>query len=237
MTDMSWHCGDRTSPTHSDPEHTCPNWDLAPIRDRVGVAGKNNAADVRVIRGALNRVIGSAATLPRLETTTEASRELIDAIRRFQRFALGAGSVNGYIRPKGQTYRALSKELHMKRIVVSLKDQILEALQDGRRVFRFECVTGDGAHPTTPGTFKVFRKRDEHRSSIYGTQMNYAMTFSHDGKAIHQYHGVSGLTAVRLLKHNMGVDFFGSHGCVRLAEADARTLFHWTPMGAAVYIY
>jgi lipoprotein-anchoring transpeptidase ErfK/SrfK len=32
-------------------------------------------------------------------------------------------------------------------------------------------------------------------------------------------------------------DWFGSHGCLRLEEADARTLFRWTPSGTVVQVY
>ena len=57
--------------------------------------------------------------------------------------------------------------------------------------------------------------------------MNYAQFFTGDGKAIHQYHGVAPLEIVRVLKK--GSDWFGSHGCVRLTESHAKTLYAWTP--------
>jgi lipoprotein-anchoring transpeptidase ErfK/SrfK len=53
------------------------------------------------------------------------------------------------------------------------------------------------------------------------------MFFSADGKAIHQYHGLVPLSVVRAAKS--ASDWFGSHGCVRLTEADAKALFEWTP--------
>lgn len=48
-----------------------------------------------------------------------------------------------------------------------------------------------------------------------------------DGKALHQYHGLLPLAVVRVAKK--GSDWFGSHGCVRLTEDDAKTLCNWTP--------
>jgi lipoprotein-anchoring transpeptidase ErfK/SrfK len=66
--------------------------------------------------------------------------------------------------------------------------------------------------------------------------MNWAMFFTHDGKAIHQYHGIAGLKAVRIMRHNVS-DWFGSHGCVRLEEAHAAALWHWTPIGTQIYVY
>ncbi|WP_081687011.1 L,D-transpeptidase family protein [Chitinilyticum litopenaei] len=52
-----------------------------------------------------------------------------------------------------------------------------------------------------------------------------------DGKAFHQYHGPS-FTAVRL---GRGIsDWFGSHGCVRLSEDDAKSLFNWADVGSTL---
>jgi lipoprotein-anchoring transpeptidase ErfK/SrfK len=65
---------------------------------------------------------------------------------------------------------------------------------------------------------------------------HYALFFTHDGKALHQYHGPVDLRAIRFMRHNVS-EWFGSHGCVRLREADARALFNWSPMGTAVYVY
>lgn len=42
-----------------------------------------------------------------------------------------------------------------KRIVANLALQVLEAFEGKTRVFRFECVTGDGEHPTDRGTFHI----------------------------------------------------------------------------------
>ena len=95
-------------------------------------------------------------------------------------------------------------------------------------------MTGDQDHPTNPGVFKIFKKNRIHRSSKYDAQMNYAMFFERDGKAIHQYHGPFTLT--RLAKTALS-DRFGSHGCVRLEESNARTLFDWALNGTTVQVY
>ena len=121
-----------------------------------------------------------------------------------------------------------------KRIVVDLTSQTLEALEGGQRVYQFDCVSGDSAHPTDKGTFKIVRKDRIHRSSKYNVQMNFAMFFTTDGKAIHQYHGLVPLAVVRTLRS--GSDWFGSHGCVRLTEEDAKTLFDWTPNGTIIEV-
>ena len=65
--------------------------------------------------------------------------------------------------------------------------------------------------------------------------MNYAMFFTADGKAIHQYHGALPVSTVRFLKSKVS-DYLGSHGCVRLAEDDAKALFEWAPIGTVVEV-
>jgi hypothetical protein len=122
-----------------------------------------------------------------------------------------------------------------KQIVVDLASQTLEALEGGKRAFLFDCVTGDADHPTDRGTFRVIRKHHPHTSSKYHVRMDYAMFFTTDGKAIHQYHGMMPLSVVRTLKSNVS-DYLGSHGCVRLVEDDARSLYEWTPIGTQVKV-
>ncbi|HKO47146.1 MAG TPA: L,D-transpeptidase [Polyangiaceae bacterium] len=119
--------------------------------------------------------------------------------------------------------------------MVHLETQTVEAFDSGARVYTFICVTGDASHPTDPGTFKIDRKYPIYRSKKYNAQMNYAMFFSSDGKAIHQYHGTLPLATVRFLKSSVS-DALGSHGCVRLTEDDAKALFEWAPIGTPVEV-
>jgi len=121
-----------------------------------------------------------------------------------------------------------------KRILVKTGNQTLQAFAGTRTVFDVDCVTGDSSHPTTAGTFSIFRKVHPCRSIKYNVQMNFAMFFTVDGKAIHQYHGIMPLAIVRLAKS--GTDWFGSHGCVRLTRGNASSLFNWTPQFTQVKV-
>jgi len=123
----------------------------------------------------------------------------------------------------------------MKRIVVNLEDQTVEAYEGENLVHQFNCVTGDDDHPTDPGTFKIIRKEHPYRSKTYHVQMDYANFFTDDGKALHQYHGPVPLEIVRTLKKGVS-EWFGSHGCVRLEEDAARTLYEWAPLGTKVIV-
>ena len=121
-----------------------------------------------------------------------------------------------------------------KKIIVRLRDQTVEALDGGVRVFMFDGVTGDSSHPTNKGSFRVIRKEHPYRSKSYNVQMNYALFFTTDGKALHQYHGVVPLGVLRVMKS--GTDWIGSHGCVRLSESDAAALYNWAPTQTAVVV-
>jgi hypothetical protein len=117
---------------------------------------------------------------------------------------------------------------------VLLDELELQALDDGTLVYTFDMVPGDGDNPTPKGCFYINRKHETYTSKKYKVPMNYAMFFKDTGEAIHQYHGpvsISTLKAMRAVS-----DFFGSHGCVRLDEADAKKLFTWAPMGTPVQV-
>lgn len=122
-----------------------------------------------------------------------------------------------------------------KVIKVDLTAQLVDAYDGNERIHRFECVSGDKDHPTDRGKFKIQRKYEIYRSRAYNVQMNYAMFFTADGKALHQYHGAVPLNIVRTFRGKVS-EWFGSHGCVRLSEADARALFEWAPLGTSVEV-
>lgn len=234
---MPWHCGSVRCKTHSSPDHQCPHWHLAGISGSVGAGGRNHHEDVRIIQGGLNRFAAARASSQRLSTDGTVTAAVIGAIKQLQVTGLGVESPDGRVDPGGRTFTLLAQSLKtrssQKRIEVSLRDQYLEAYEGERRVYRFPCMTGASDHPTTPGTFKIGRRLREHRSRKYDADMDFALFFSDDGKAIHQYHGP--FTTVRFMKGMS--DWFGSHGCVRLEESDARTLFDWAVPGTSVHIY
>jgi lipoprotein-anchoring transpeptidase ErfK/SrfK len=123
-----------------------------------------------------------------------------------------------------------------KVIKVDLTAQLVDAYDGSERIHRFECVSGDKDHPTDRGRFKIQRKHEIYRSRAYNVQMNYAMFFTADGKALHQYHGAVPLSVVRTFRGKVS-EWFGSHGCVRLSETDARALFEWAPLGTTVEVF
>ena len=120
-----------------------------------------------------------------------------------------------------------------KRIEVNLSRQVLLAFDGATQVYSFDCVSGDDSHPTPLGYWRINRKHRHYVSHTYHVRMDYAMFFTTTGEAIHQSHLVGPLSYLKM----MGLGFVGSHGCVRLAEEDAATLFAWAPMGTPVWVH
>jgi len=121
-----------------------------------------------------------------------------------------------------------------KKISVDLKAQKVTA-RDGTTVFHTcECVSGDSSHPTPKGTFKINRKNHPYTSMKYKVSMNYAMFFTSTGEALHQYHGPAPWGLLRLGRTI--TEAVGSHGCVRLQEADAKKLYAWAAIGTMVEV-
>jgi lipoprotein-anchoring transpeptidase ErfK/SrfK len=141
----------------------------------------------------------------------------------------------------------------LKKIVVDIESQTLIAY-DGNTVFRTcACVTGKSDHPTSQGTWHVMEKRNPCSSLSYKDKegkpipMNYAMRFTPDWQAIHEFNanwykdeGDAAkwlqwklMNIERWLADNWDAyrkwDDVGSHGCVRLNEDDAKALYEWVP--------
>lgn len=121
-----------------------------------------------------------------------------------------------------------------KKIVILLDEMELDAFEDGKLVFSFDTVPGDKDHPTPKGCFFINRKHEKYTSKKYKVPMNFAMFFTNTGEAIHQYHGVLSVSTLKSLKS--ASDWFGSHGCARLDESNAKKLFEWAPVGTPVHV-
>lgn len=126
-----------------------------------------------------------------------------------------------------------SKVDKSKYIVINLDRQVLMLYQSKKQVKKFDCVSGDSRHPTPEGIFIIQRKKHPCMSNEYKVPMDYALFFTGRGHAIHQGYVVG---ACSLLK-TVGFDSIGSHGCVRLSEADAATVFNWAEVGTTVKIH
>jgi lipoprotein-anchoring transpeptidase ErfK/SrfK len=128
-----------------------------------------------------------------------------------------------------------------KLIEVDRHSQRVVAYEGSKRVFQFDCFTGDLQTPTNPGTFRITWKDRWHVSQEYHRPMPYALFFDR-GRAIHGGHHVE----MRHLLMSAGLGRLdsvlpesakiASHGCVNLKDVDAAKLFEWASEGTRVLV-
>ena len=126
-----------------------------------------------------------------------------------------------------------SEELGKKKeIQVFIKEQVLVALEDGKKIYSFDIVTGSDGKETNAGRYLIFRKVKKYTSKAYGSEMPYTMFFTKDGKAIHG----TQMATLRSYLHSYLTDSVGSKGCVGLTDDNAKALFEWAPVGTLVVV-
>jgi lipoprotein-anchoring transpeptidase ErfK/SrfK len=127
---------------------------------------------------------------------------------------------------------ATFRTAHDKRIDVSLSQQRLSMIEDGRVLRTIVTATGVAAAPTPAGTFSVQYKSPQMRfrgvnpdGSRYDIpDVNWVMPFWGD----YTLHGA-------YWRARFGVP--GSDGCVSMTDADAKILFDWADVGTPVTIH
>lgn len=117
---------------------------------------------------------------------------------------------------------AASAEQGPMKLVVSLADQTMDVYVGERFVERLPVSSGMAGHTTPTGVFSILEKRRFHNSNIYsGAPMPFMQRLTWSGIALH---------AGRL-------PFYpASHGCIRISERDAASLFQRTRAGAHVIV-
>ena len=99
-------------------------------------------------------------------------------------------------------------------IKVDKSTQTLTVARDGRTLHTWAVSTGKAGHATPSGSFTTFRMEADHFSKEWDeAPMPHAVFFTKQGHAIHGSFDVKRLGSP------------ASHGCVRLAPANAATLF------------
>lgn len=107
-------------------------------------------------------------------------------------------------------------------IVVSLPAQMAYVYRGGVLIGATTVSTGREGHETPVGSFEILQKRRDHRSNLYDdAPMPFMQRLTWDGIALHGG-AIPGHPA--------------SHGCVRLPQSFARSLFGVTQLGASVHI-
>lgn len=108
---------------------------------------------------------------------------------------------------------------HGRHIEGSISKQVVALIGKGGKVEAiYPTSSGKGSTPTIRGTFRVYRK-DAGTNSLGMLDAVYFIR----GYAVHGYPSVPTYPA--------------SHGCFRIPNADARTVFNWSRMGTIVDSY
>jgi len=211
------------------------------INQAVGKSSPNKKEDIATIISLLEKrkkdnyykTKMASVIIPKI-SDSDIEQKIMEAIRKFQKNVQGV-TPDGVVSPNGNTILFMGGVRNKgKQIIVELDAQNLYAYDNGLRVYKFNCASGSSKHKTAikPELHHVFRKHEDYTSKTYNAPMDYAMFFTKDGKAIHESRAVGPTSYLKM----MGVDYFGSHGCVRLSGSDAKKLFFWSPMRTPVFI-
>jgi lipoprotein-anchoring transpeptidase ErfK/SrfK len=96
--------------------------------------------------------------------------------------------------------------------------QVLALAQAGRVVATYHASSGKPSTPTVFGTFHFYLK-----AAGTNAKSMYDSNFFIRGYAVHGYPDVPAYAA--------------SHGCIRIPNADAPTVFAWVSVGDPIYLY
>src|ERR1700679_1217440 len=99
-------------------------------------------------------------------------------------------------------------------ITVDKNAQLMTVAVDGVERYQWPVSTGNPSHETPNGSFRTFRKEEDHYSKEFDdAPMPHSIFFTKVGHAIH---GTDS-------EGKLGIPV--SHGCVRLSRANATTLY------------
>lgn len=137
---------------------------------------------------------------------------------------LGAFSISAFASETGLSTDVTAKpDLRPIQIVVSRADQSLQVFKGTEVIAESHVSTGKRGHTTPTGVFSILEKRRRHFSNLYNNApMPFMQRLTWSGIALHASNSVPRYPA--------------SHGCVRLPNSFAKTLFSLTKRGAHVVI-
>lgn len=137
---------------------------------------------------------------------------------------LGAFSIGAVASETGLAADTSAKpDLRPIQIIVSRADQRLQVFKGTEVIAESHVSTGKHGHTTPTGVFSILEKRRRHFSNLYNNApMPFMQRLTWSGIALHASNSVPRYPA--------------SHGCVRLPNSFAKTLFSLTNRGAHVVI-
>lgn len=135
------------------------------------------------------------------------------------------------------------------RIIISLSEQKARFFKGGKLVGETEVSTGREGYGTQPGSYSIVQKSPNHRSSIYGSYVDYSgntVVGNVNSRTDYQPSGTRyvGASMPYFLRFYGGVGMHAgylpgypaSHGCVRLPYEAARIFYENAPYGTPVRV-
>jgi lipoprotein-anchoring transpeptidase ErfK/SrfK len=135
---------------------------------------------------------------------------------------------------------------------IDLSEQTASFYRDGEKVGQSRVATGRSGHSTPTGSFTIMEKVANKRSNLYGRIYDArgnlvnrdADTRRHSVPSGGRFVGAPMPYWMRLTSYGIGMHVGpipnpgspASHGCVRMPEEMARTLYHRAPVGTRVTI-
>jgi len=118
----------------------------------------------------------------------------------------------------------------LREIQVSLKEQKLIALEDGKEVMSFQCSTGRN-NGTPKGDWPIRDKRVFNRAleEYGGAPIPFSLRLDVIGSSGRR-------RRIAIHAHRSVPRYPASHGCIRLKKPDAKMLFEWARVGDVVKV-
>ena len=142
------------------------------------------------------------------------------------------GYLDGQEIAQGYDPRASNGKALAKRVLVDLSEQKLFQELGGVVIASHVVSSGKASTPTPVGAFTILNKHQRAWSRSAKLWMPYWMAFRADGYGFHELPEWPG--GKKEGKAHLGTPV--SHGCVRIGEGVAKTLYDWTPVGTKVVI-
>lgn len=119
-----------------------------------------------------------------------------------------------------------------KYLVVHLKTQTINQVEDGVNLATYKVSSGKATTPTPIGAFRIFYKNPKAWSHEAGLWMPWFEEFTKQGAGVHEL--PIWPSGVREGANHLGVPV--SHGCVRLGIGPAKAIYDWTTIGTPVIV-
>ena len=121
-------------------------------------------------------------------------------------------------------------------VLVNLKEQKMQAYDNGERVFEAIISSGHEKRSTPRGEFRIINKAPRAFSEVAQLYMPFWMAFTYDGQYWLGFHELPEYTdGSKEGAEHLGLPYSG--GCIRLGVGPAQEFYDWARVGDKVLVY